>query len=221
MTALAKKVFYPADEACARLGITMVELAVLVSEEKITLSTAVPGLVVEEGRYETAPDGARNAVAESTLRVRGLVPLRPDDGWYVLRSGSQMIFSLGAEPGRYRRIVSGGDDERGYTVIREEVGVTHAELLRYDALLQSLDDEQGVARPGRGGPSAYDWRAADLEAFRRIYFEGVPESQGALIRHMTAWFSSRGGKVPNESTLKRQLRHIWAQFGSEAKPNGP
>lgn len=221
MAAFARKLFYPADDACARLGLSLLELAVLVSEEKITVSTAIPGLMVEEGRYETAPDGTRQAVAESTTHVRGIVPLRPDDGWYVLRAGSQMIFSLGAEPGRYRRIVSGGDDERGYTVIREEVGVSHAELLRYDALLKSLDDEQATARPGRGGHSGYDWRAADLEAFRRIYFEGVPESQGALIRHVAAWFASRGGRVPDESTLKRQLRRIWAEFGSEGRQSGP
>lgn len=221
MAALAKKLFYPVDDVCSRLGVSVLELAVLASEQKITLSIAVPSLLIEEGHYEELPDGSHQAVSASTSWVRGLVELRPDDAWYVLRHGSQTISGFAAEPGRFRRIVSGGDDERGYTVIREEVGVLHAELLRYDELLTSLDGEQATARPGRGGRSGHDWRAADLEAFRRIYFEGVPESQGALIRHMTAWFASRGGKVPDESTLKRQLRHIWAEFGPEGRQGGP
>jgi hypothetical protein len=221
MAASAKKVFYPADDVCARLGVSLLELAVLVSERKVTLSTAVPVLMVEEGRYEAAADGTRQAVAEAKTEVRGIVPLQPEDGWHVLRAGSQTIFALSAEPGRYRRIVSGDDADGGYTVIREEVGVSRADLLRYEAALNALDDEQPVAKPGRGRQNGYDWRAADLEAFRRIYFEGVPESQGALIRHIAGWFASRGNKVPDESTLKRQLRHIWAEFGSEAKPGAP
>jgi TRAP-type C4-dicarboxylate transport system permease small subunit len=42
-----------------------------------------------------------------------------------------MIFSLAAENGSYRRLVSTGEDERGYSVIRDEVGVRHEELARY------------------------------------------------------------------------------------------
>lgn len=182
----------------------------LAAAEKITVSTAMPGLVVEEGCYRTAPDGTRQAVPESTIRVRGIVALLPDDAWHVLRHGSQVAFALGAAPGRYQRITSGGDEDQGYTVIREEVGLTHGEFARYAALLASLEDVEQPAGSVRGGKTRYDWRASDLEAFRRIYFEGVPESQGALIRHMQAWFASKGGPMPDESTLKLQLRDIWA-----------
>jgi hypothetical protein len=221
MSAPKTKLFYHVDEACSRLGVSVMDLAVLVSAERITLSTAVPGLVVEEGRYEQLPDGTQKRVPESTVEVRGLVALLPGDGWYALRHGSQTVFALAAEPGRYRRIVSGGDEDRGYTVIREEVGVSHAEFARYTALLKSLEDLDRPDESGRGPHTIHAWRAADLEAFRRIYFEGVPESQGALVRHMAAWFASKGLKVPHESTLKRRMRDIWAMFGPEAKPRGP
>jgi hypothetical protein len=42
----------------------------------------------------------------------------------------------------------------------------------------------------------------------------VPESFGALIRHVQGWFAEKGGRVPDESTMKRRLRDVWAMFGS-------
>jgi hypothetical protein len=212
-----KKVFYHMDEICERLGLSLLDMSVLVSEGKIKLCTAVPGVLVEEGHYEIAPDGSPTPVAADQSYVRGLVDLRPEDAWYVLRAGSQMIFWLAADDGRYRCLVSTSDDDHGYTVIREEVGVRHEELRRYALLEESLDDiAPGSKVGGRGSQPHYDWEAARLEAFRRIYFEGVPESFGALIRHIQAWFARNGGRVPDESTLKRRLRDIWAVFGPEA-----
>ena len=41
------------------------------------------------------------------------------------------------------------------------------------------------------------------------------------IRHVEAWFVSKGGKVPDESTLKRRLRNIWTKFGPEGAQNEP
>jgi hypothetical protein len=216
--AIKKKVFYHVDEVCGRLGLSLLDMSVLVSEGKIKLCTAVPGVLVEEGHYEIAPNGRPTPVAADQSYVRGLVDLRPEDAWYVLRAGSQMIVWLAAEDGRYRRLISTSEDDHGYTVIREEVGVRHEELRRYALLEESLDDiAPGSKVGGRGSQPHYDWEAARLEAFRRIYFEGVPESFGALIRHTQAWFGRKGGRVPDESTLKRRLRDIWAVFGTESQ----
>lgn len=213
-----RKLFYPIDEACERLGLSLLDMSVLVSEGKLTLCTAVPGLRVEDGVLDVAPDGRVDRISTDRSYVRGLVDLRPEDAWYVLRAGSQAIRYLAAAEGCYRTLVGGGDDEHGYTVIREEVGVRHEELARYAASEAEPDAAAGASKAGgRGSQPHYDWDAARLEAFRRIYFEGVPESYGALIRHLQAWFASRGGKVPDESTLKRRLRDIWAMFGPEAQ----
>ena len=56
-----------------------------------------------------------------------------------------------------------------------------------------------------------------LEVFRVIYFEGVPESKAALIRHVQKWFGDQGLKVPDESTLQKRLKNIWAMFAPEAR----
>jgi hypothetical protein len=216
--ATPRKLFYPIDEACERLGLSLLDVSVLVSEGKLTLCTAVPGLRVEDGMLEVGPDGRVDRVLTDRSYVRGLVDLQPEDAWYVLRAGSQTIRHLAAAEGCYRALVRGGDDEHGYTVIREEVGVRHEELARYTAAEVAPDGGARASKAGgRGSQPHYDWDAARLEAFRRIYFEGVPESYGALIRHLQAWFASRGGRVPDESILKRRLRDIWTMFGPEAQ----
>lgn len=213
-----KKVFYQIDEACSLLGLSSLDMAVLVSERKLQLCATVGKLLVEDGHYEIALDDTLMPIPNDRRYVEGLVDLRPEDAWYVLRAGSQPIFWLAAEEGCYCRLVSTGEDDPGYTIIREEVGVRHEELRRYEALEAGLDNiVPRVKGSGRGSQPHYDWDAARLEAFRRIYFEGVPESYGALLRHVQGWFAVNGGKVPDESTMKRRLRDIWATFGSEAK----
>jgi hypothetical protein len=107
-----KKVFYQIDEVCERLGLSLLDMSVLVSERKIQLCTAVAGLLVEDGHYEVALDGDHAPVPDDRSRVQGLVDLKPDDAWYVLRHGSQTIFWLAAEPGCYRRLVSTSEEDR-------------------------------------------------------------------------------------------------------------
>lgn len=213
------KIFYQIDEACERLGLSALDIAVLVAEGKVTLSTAVGGLRVEEGYYEDDANGERFTIPEREIHVRGLVDLLPQDAWYALRHGSQVIFWLASDPAAYRRLVSRTEEDRGHTILREELGLRHEELVRVQAQPGGTDDAPTVAgAAGRASNSPYDWEAARLEACRWIYFEGVPPSFGALIRHLQAWFAEHGGKVPDESTLKRRLRDIWTTFAPEAKP---
>lgn len=212
------KIFYQIDEACERLGISALDIAVLAAEGKVTLSTAVGGLRVEEGYYEEDTKGERFAIPEREVHVRGLVDLLPHDAWYALRHGSQVIFWLASDPDTYRRLVSRTEEDRGHTIVREELGLRHEELVRLQAQPGPADDTPAAGAAGRPGKSPHDWDAARLEACRWIYFEGVPPSFGALIRHVQAWFAERGSKVPDESTLKRRLRDIWTTFGPEAKP---
>jgi hypothetical protein len=58
---------------------------------------------------------------------------------------------------------------------------------------------------------------AGAEAPNMVYFDGVPPSFGALIRHIQGWYIAKGGRVPDESTLKRRLRKFWTIFGPEAQ----
>ena len=62
-----KKVFYQIDEVCQRLGLSLLDMSVLVSERKIHLCTAVAGLLVEDGHHEVALDGDADNVTHGEL----------------------------------------------------------------------------------------------------------------------------------------------------------
>ena len=212
------KVFYQIHEAKERLGLSMLDMAVLVAERKLLLSAALGGILVEDGILEEGLDFGCTHVPLCQNFVHGLVDLRPEDGWEVLRAGSHTINLLAAEKGHYRRLIDSKSNASGRLVTREDVGLRHEELTRYLALEQSLEDVAPSTRPEkRRAPTAYDWEEAQLEAFRLVYFDGVPPSFGALIRHIQAWYIAKGGRVPDESTLKRRLRKFWTIFGPEAQ----
>ena len=47
---------------------------------------------------------------------------------------------------------------------------------------------------------------AGAEAPNMVYFDDVPPSFGALIRHIQGRYIAKGGRVQDESILKRRLR---------------
>ena len=212
------KLFYQIHEAKERLGLSMLDMAVLVAERKLLLSAALGGILVEDGILQEQLDFGCTYLPLSQNFVHGLVDLRPEDGWEVLRAGSHTINLLTAEEGHYRRLINNKSQALGRLVTREDVGLRHEELMRYVVLEQSLENVAPSSRPEkRRAPSAYDWEEVQLEAFRLVYFDGVPPSYGALIRHIQGWYIAKGGRVPDESTLKRRLRKFWTIFGPEAQ----
>lgn len=212
------KVFYQLHEAKERLGLSMMDMAVLVAEKKLLLSAALGGIWVQHCVLEEGLDFSFMFVPLSQEFVHGLVDLRPEDGWEVLRAGSHTINLLAAENGYCRRLIDDTNHVSSRLVTREDVGLRHEELMRYLAFEQSLEDAApAMQHEKRRAPTAYDWEAAQLEAFRLVYFEGVPPSFGALIRHIQGWYIAKGGRVPDESTLKRRLKKFWTIFGPEAQ----
>ena len=43
---------------------------------------------------------------------------------------------------------------------------------------------------------------------RRVHDEGMPASQGELVRDMLDWFAA-SGRVPDESTVRRRVQALW------------
>lgn len=218
MVVTKRKLFYPIDEACQRLGATLLDVSVLVAERQLRLSVAVAGLLVEFGTWEEAEGSGPCRVPHDTRRLTGLVDLRAEDAWWILRHGSQTVFWLDGEPGTYLQVMPQAEEDRGYTVTRDEVGIRHAEMIRYEAAqgIAVPEAEAPAGRP-RGAQAKHDWKACWVEICRTVYFDGVPESQAALIRHLQAWFAAQGRPVPDESTLKRELKLFWPIFAPEAR----
>jgi hypothetical protein len=211
-----RKLFYDLSDAGRRLDLSLVDIGALVVERQLRVCTPAAGLLVEFGLWENEGSVDQYAVAEEVREVSGLVDLRPQDALAIIRSGGAPIEFLDAPSGSYRRIIRTEGDPPGLAVRRDELGVRHE-------VLQKLADEFGIdlvgtmALPRLGALRTHDWDACILEVFRLFYFEGVPESKAALIRHVQAWFASQGQKVPDESTLQKKLKDIWAMFAPEAR----
>jgi hypothetical protein len=59
-----------------------------------------------------------------------------------------------------------------------------------------------------GGDDGYDWIGMNAEITRRVFEEGLPESQAAWISELQEWFASTrdDGKFPDERSVRRHLK---------------
>lgn len=213
-----KKLFYDLNDVATRLDLSFVDIGVLLAERQIRLCTPVAGLPVEVGVWENEGEANQYAVPEERRLLTGLVDLRPQDALAVVRNGSGVLLWLDAPSPAYRRVIGLDPDRPGHEVTRDDLGIRHEDLERIDAMFGGADhvSDQPAVR-ARGARPTHDWEACRLEVFRLFYFEGVPESKAALIRHVQAWFGQQGRKVPDESTLQKRLKDIWAVFAPEAR----
>lgn len=218
VSCMKRKMFYELNEVAARLDLSFVDIGVLLAERQIRLCTPVAALPIEVGHWENEGCPDQYAAAQEYQEATGLVELRPQDALAVVRNGSGILSWLHAPSPSYRRIVGRNADSPGYEVTRDDLGIRHEELQK---LVEMFGGDGGAAEApahrSRGVRPTHDWDACILEAFRLIYFEGVPESKAALIRHMQKWFSEQGRKVPDESTLQKRLKEFWAMFAPEAR----
>lgn len=212
-----RKVFYQIDEACERWGITLLDAAAFVAEQRLRLSVAVAALPVTEGLLEEQSNGGPVRVPLAHRRRTGLVDLRPEDAWLVLRSGKHGVRWLAADPDSYLEIDDPSNPDWVLPVVRDEIGLRHEELIRFEAAEGLVSEPSVTPGRGRGAHPVHDWDGCWLEVTRLFYFSGVPETQAALIRHLQDWFGKLGKAVPDDSTLKKKYRDLWRDFAPEAK----
>lgn len=109
---------------------------------------------------------------------------------------------------------------KGITITAPEVLVTRGEVERFERQhnlwtspapreikLPERTECHRVASPG--APPRYDWNAFTGAVARRVHDEGMPASQGELIRDMLDWFGTTFGAVPDESTVRRRVQALW------------
>ena len=66
-----------------------------------------------------------------------------------------------------------------------------------------------------GAPARDDWNAFAGAVARRVHDEGMPASQGELVRDMLDWFAA-SGRVPDESTVRRRVQALWPMLTKRA-----
>jgi len=75
--------------------------------------------------------------------------------------------------------------------------------------MKQMDRPERWRAPSPGAPPRYDWNAFAGAVARRVHDEGMPASQGELIRDMLDWFGTTFGAVPDESTVRRRVQALW------------
>jgi hypothetical protein len=216
MTVLHKP-FYDLDEVCAYWGLRERDITAFVLSGDLTLSATVAGLRVIYGTFEAVDVNEWHRLPEGRRYIIGTIDLQRDDAWMVLREGSHEITQLKAPEDEYAEVDDFLANGR-HTVRREDVVVCRAEIERFAAAhLKPAEVREGPANEAarRGAPPKYDWDGFWVEVCRRVHEEGVPVTQGELIRLMLDWFTETGRRVPDTSTLKKKLSPLWRLLGRQ------
>ncbi len=215
--AVLHKPFYALDEVCDQWGISERDLTAFALSGELTLSATVAGLRVVYGYYEQADLHDWVRIPEGQHHIIGTIDLRRDDAWTVLREGSCAITRLKAPDGEFLEITESGAGSC-HVVGRDDLVVRRAEIERFAAAhLGNAGKAQPSASRQRGAPPRYDWDGFWVEVCRRVHEEGVPETQGQLVRLMLDWFAETGRRIPDASTVKKKLSPLWQLLGPEAQ----
>ena len=125
-----------------------------------------------------------------------------------------------------RRVRPHGDSEwqwisepnEGLLATSADVLVTRTEVQRFER--KHAPGEVGASErqarrrpPGPGAPPKYDWDIFFAAMTRRIVVDGLPKTQGELVREMLDWFQQRQGEpLPDESTVRRKVAMVWREL---------
>lgn len=224
-----RKPFYRMEEICDRWSLMPVDIAAFALSSELQLSVAVARLPVTVGVWDQTADGDWFQIPKGQRSINGLVDLFPEDAWRIIQHGAQVVSRLKAPEGEYTEPALSGASASGLTVEPKDLAISHAELERFQ-------DVHGLVQPpaisgnigavfrstvSRGATPRFDWDAFWCEVARSLLFEGVPESQAALVRRMEGWFAARH-QQPDTSTLKKKLSPLWRAVASEAeRGHGP
>ena len=88
-------------------------------------------------------------------------------------------------------------EQAGLSVHRTQIGIRPEDLHRLQELIgDASDDDGGLVAKQRGPQPLHDWRAFYIEVARLVYFDGVPPSKNAVVRHLQDWSRQTGRPAP-------------------------
>ena len=220
-----RKPFYRLDEVCQRWDLSIWDLATYAVGRELVISMVATGLQVEEGLIEKAVDGTEQRTRLWDRVLSGPVDLHGDDAWKIVQRGPQHVQRFVTDPGSYLEVRTSFEWADPLQVTVQDLVVRHAELVRFETAKGLTAGREQPATPSvvvlsprpRGAQPTHDWEACWVEICRTLYFDGVPESQAALVRRLQDWFEAQGKKVPDESTLKKKVKAVWGVFAPEVE----
>ncbi len=203
---LPPKLFHPVSEIAARWSVQPIDIVGWAIDGRIALSTALP---LVETKWKRP--------------VHGLVEISGEDVFDLFSKGSSKKATVRVQQfrrqasARWERIINPPD---GVPLKTSGVVIARLEVERFERehrLFGAHAEDSSAARApilrgeeNRGGaPARYDWNAFAGAVARRVHDQGMPASQGQLIRDMLDWFGSTFGVVPDERTIRRRVQALW------------
>ena len=195
--ALPGRAFFTIHEAAARWGCTPTDIVEWATLKHLNLVTSVPMVMI---------NGERKA---------GLMQLDPADILQCFRRDGSgptecKIFRLRAndvEDGAWLFV----DDEYPLQVRNADILITSADAEAFEAAHEI--GPRAAARVWERGLQ-YDWDAFWVWVCRRVFEEGMPETQKELVHEAEAWFTrqSDGRRVPEETTIQKRIRKLFREI---------
>ena len=101
------------------------------------------------------------------------------------------------------------------------IRVTAADIMITAAEIERFEEAHGIARnrnSGPGAPPRYSWDRFYIALIRRLFLDGLPETQRELVTEMQEWFiaDSANGDAPDESTIRKRVQAVWRELSDGA-----
>jgi hypothetical protein len=201
-------------DICERWGVKPIQIAVEALEGKLTFSVPVPGIRAELGYYEEYGPNDWQRIPEARRVIRGVFDLYARDAWEIIKNKTKTIDSLVGENGGYIDLEP-ADHEEHFLVLADDLLIRRDEVDRFEASNAQASREIYEPPTVRGGPGArtkFDWDGFWIEVSRRIHDDGIPKTQGEMIRDLLDWFDKNGKTTPDQSTIKKKISRLWKSF---------
>ena len=203
---LPPKPFHLLTDVAARWSVLPIDIVAWATEGLLALSVALPSVRTASSR--TLSDFVEVAGSD-------LLPLFRSNG---ARVESVLICRIRVQGEAEWQWIA--EPPEGITITAAEVVVKRSEMERFEHKheLWSRPPPRETRQPdgpecfrsaSSGAPPRYDWNAFAGAVARRVHDEGMPASQGELIRDMLDWFGANFGMVPDERTVRRRVQALW------------
>lgn len=190
---LPMRIFYPIQETATLWRCTISDIAGWAAMGQLKIVTGIPPVVC----------GDAHAAGLVRIEPADILPIFRQDGTCPHEARLHRVEPLGTQGWLY--ITSPPD---GVTVSVADLMILGPDLKKFE----DTNDLFGHVAAGAGlwDDGDYDWSAMHVEMVRRVFEEGLPESQAAWVRELQDWFASRtrDGSFPDEKPIRLRVNRV-------------
>jgi hypothetical protein len=203
---LPPRPFHILNDVAVRWSVLPIDVVAWATDGLLVLSAALPPITIASSR-----------MLSDLVEIAGsdVLPLFRPDGARFESVSIRRVRSLGETEWQWI-----AKPPKGIAITAPEVLIRRAEVERFERqhdlcgspaphTVKQSNQTDPLRATSPGAPPRYDWNAFTGAVARRVHDEGMPASQGELIRDMLDWFGATFGAVPDESTVRRRVQALW------------